>query len=227
MRRSRCKATRAGMVAVSRRDRLRKRLYRRKHNREVHRRKHQHYRTLREMRAIRHLRALIDHLHKEPRVMFDDTSVELIPGSARVVAGYVDGLYRTVSTLRVRFKGRLIVTIAVLSGDHAQFLDIESGNATIEDAPGWWERNKDHGARGFYIAESEAAALVAHLKAHGIHRHQYVLWLAHYWGPRHICGPKTCGCPVGADGTQWTDRSNDRSLDESWLHRSFWRRLNR
>lgn len=157
--------------------------------------------------------------------MFDDTSVELIPRWARAVAGYVNGLYKTVPALRLRFKGRRIVTIAVSSDAPAQFLDIEAGNATIADAPAWWNRNKDHGARGFYIAKSEAAELVAHLKAHGIHRHEYVLWTAHYAGFRHVCGPKTCGCAVEADGTQWTDRSNRRSLDESSLKPAFWRGL--
>jgi hypothetical protein len=205
--------------------RLRERLHRRKHDREVHRRKHQPKRTLRETRAIQHLRALIDHLRKQPRVMFDDTSVDLIPSRARAVAGYVNGRYETVSALRVRFKGREIVTIAVTSSAHAEFLDIEPGNATIADAQGWWERGKGHGHRGFYIAESEAEALVAELERHRIHRHRYILWTAHYWGPRHICGPKSCGCAVEADGTQWTDRANDRSLDESKLKLSFWRRL--
>jgi hypothetical protein len=206
-------------------DRLRERLHRGKRNREVDRRKHQSRRTLREMRAIQRLRALIDHLRKEPRVMFDDTSVELIPRTARAVAGYVNGAYRTVGALRIRFKGRRIVTIAVNSLGRAQFLDIERGNATIADAPGWWKREKEHGARGFYIAESEAEALVNHLEAHGIKQHGYVLWTAHYWGPRHICGPTSCGCVVEADGTQWTDRSRGKSLDESWLRLSFWRRL--
>lgn len=156
--------------------------------------------------------------------MFDDTSIDLIPRVARAVAGYVNGLYVTVPGLRLRFKGRRIVTIAVSSDAAAHFLDIEAGNATIADAPGWWGRNKAH-ARGFYIAESEAAEFVAYLQAHGIHRHEYVLWTAHYDGTRHICGPKTCGCAVEADGTQWTDRANGKSLDESWLHRSFWRLL--
>jgi hypothetical protein len=205
-------------------DRLRDRLHRRKHNRERKRRLHQHFKVLREMRAIQHLRALIDHLRKEPRVMFDDTSVDLIPRSARAVAGYVNGMYRTVPELRRLFKRRRIVTICVFGLDAAHFLDIESGNASIGDAPAWWKHNKDRGARGFYIAESEAERLVDYLKAHGIHRHEYILWTAHHWGPRHICGRKSCGCSVEADGTQWTDRSNNRSLDESKLKPSFWRR---
>jgi hypothetical protein len=206
-------------------DRLRARLHRRKHNREVHRRKHQPRRTLREQRAIQHIRALIDHLREEPRVMFDDTSVDLIPRAARAVAGYVNGVYVTIPALQLRFKGRRIVTIAVTSLARAHYLDIEGGNATIADAAGWWNRNKEHGARGFYISESEAAALVAALERAGVHRHEYVLWTAHYDGTRHICGPKSCGCSVEADGTQWTDRSRGKSLDESWLRLSFWRRL--
>lgn len=212
---------------MSAREKLQKRLHRRKHNREVHRRRHQPRRTLREQRAIQHLRALLDHLHKLPRVMFDDTSVELIPSNARAVAGYVNGAYQTIAALRLRFKGRRIVSIAVNSLGRAMYLDIERGNATIADAAGWWKRNRDHGARGFYISESEAAALVAALEAAGIHLDEYVLWTAHYsdeYG-RHVCGPKTCGCNVAADGTQWTDRANGKSLDESWLHPSFWRKL--
>jgi hypothetical protein len=205
--------------------RLRERIHRRKRNRERKRRLHQHRRVLREMRAIQHLRALLDHLRREPRVMFDDTTVSLIPRFARAVAGYVNGIYVTVPALRLRFKGRRIVTIAVNSLGRAHYLDIERGNATIADAPGWWERNKEHGARGFYIAESEAADLVAHLEAHGIHRDEYVLWTAHYDGTRHICGPRSCGCAVTADGCQWTNRANGRSLDESWLRPSFWRKL--
>ena len=205
--------------------RLRRRLRRRERNRDRKRRLHQGRRAIREARAVQHLRALIDHLRKEPRVMFDDTTVSLIPITARAVAGYVNGAYQTVSALRVRFKGRRIVTIAVNSLGRAMFLDIERGNATIADAPDWWRRNPH--ARGFYIAESEAAELVAYLEAHGIHRHEYVLWTAHYDGTRHICGPKSCGCAVEADGTQWTDTANGKSLDESWLHLSFWRRLAR
>lgn len=177
------------------------------------------------MRAIQHLRALIDRLNAEPLVMFDDTSVELIPRSARAVAGYVNGRYRTLPALRGRFPKAKVVTIAVTSDARAQFLDIEPGNATIADAPGWWERNKDHGARGFYIAESQADELVHALDRHRIARHTYVLWTAHYMGERHICGPDSCGCQVRADGTQWTDRANNRSLDESKLTHAFWRPL--
>jgi hypothetical protein len=210
---------------VSALERLRERLHRRKRNRERKRRLHQGRRAMREARALQHLRALVDHLRKEPRVMFDDTSVDLIPITARAVAGYVNGAYQTIAALRIRFKGRRIVTIAVTSVGRAQFLDIESGNATIADAAGWWRRNRGHGARGFYIAESEASDLVAAIEREGIHRPEYVLWTAHYWGPRHICGPKSCGSSVEADGTQWTDRSNGKSLDESWLRLSFWRRL--
>lgn len=157
--------------------------------------------------------------------MFDDTSVGLIPAYARAIAGYIDGSYRNIAAIRLRFKGKKIVTIAVTSAGRANYLDIERGNATIEDAPGWWNENKDPGARGFYIAESEAEALVAHLKANGIHEHEYVLWTAHYDGSKHICGPHTCGLAVQAAGTQWTDRANNESLDESKLSRAFWRKL--
>lgn len=208
---------------MSRLDHLRERLHRRKANRERKHRLHQGNRARHEAKAVRTLRAqirvLLDRRHRLPLVMFDDTNIDLIPRSARAVAGYVGGSWPTFWHLKAWWPRARRVSIAVNSGEHAQFLDIESGDATIEDAPHWWTTTP--GARGFYISESMATALAAHLERSGIHRHKYVLWTAHYSG-RHICGPKSCGCPVEADGTQWTSSSHERSLDESHLSPSFW-----
>lgn len=176
--------------------------------------------TLREIRAIQRLRARLDHIHREPRVMFDDTDVDLIPKSARAVAGYTGGHWPTFASLARLFPKARRVSIAVNSGDRGQFLDIEPGDASVGDFGDWWRAHVH--ARGGYCAESDAAALVAAAHAHGIDQAHFVLWTAHIGHGRHICGPKTCGCPVQADATQWTWTSNGRSLDESYLHPSFW-----
>lgn len=200
--------------------RIRRRIARRKKWRERARRNHNRPATLREIRAIQRLRARIDHIHRLPRVMFDDTDIDLIPASARAVAGYTGGSWPTFFRLAARFPKARLVSIAVRSADRAQFLDIEPGDATVADFPGWWDAHVH--ARGGYCSESDAAALVATAEAHGIKREHFVLWTAHVGHGRHICGPKTCGCPVQADATQWTWTAFGRSLDESFLHPSFW-----
>lgn len=199
---------------------IRRAIERRKHRRDRARRNHNKRATLREIRAIQRLRARVDHLHGLPRVMFDDTNIDLIPKSARAVAGYVNGAWPTFAHLSAMFPHAKHVSIAVNTSGRAQFLDIEPGDANVGDFPGWW---RDHAhARGGYCSEGDAAALVATAKANGIQPEHFVLWTAHVGHGRHICGPKTCGCPVQADATQWTWTSNNRSLDESYLHPSFW-----
>jgi hypothetical protein len=207
-------------------DRLRKRLHRRKRNRERKRRLHQGRRALREARAVQHLRALIDRFRSKPQVMFDDTSVDLIPRSARAVAGYANGLYKTVPALRRRFPKAQVVTIAVTSDVLADALDVEPGDATNADAPGWFRHFKAHRPHRrpiFYTSASNVAALVEVLHGAGIERHAYLIWSAHYNGHRHVCAHHVCGYPK-AEATQWTDRSNNRSLDESKLTLAFWDR---
>jgi hypothetical protein len=209
---------------------LYKRIRRRKHLRDEHRAKHQRRRTLREIRAIQHLRAAIDHIHREPRVMFDDTSVELIPKAARAVAGYVNGNYTTWPAVLRLFPHARHISIAVTSSVHAHCLDVEPGDATNADAAAWFRRFKErerknhtHAKPIFYTSASNVAALVSALRAAGIARHEYIVWAAHYNGHRHVCSPKACGYPA-AEATQWTSSSHSRSLDESKLTPAFWQR---
>lgn len=160
--------------------------------------------------------------------MFDDTSVELIPRSARAVAGYVNGAYVTVPALRRRFPKARVVTIAVTSDVVADALDIELGDAANADAPHWYRRFKRERPQRrqrpiFYTSASNVAALAATLQAQGIARHQYVVWSAHYNGHRHICSRNACGYPK-AEATQWTSSAHGRSLDESKLTLAFWNR---
>lgn len=185
----------------------------------------------REAKAVRYLKGLISREERRrrkmlPKVMFDDTSIELIPPKAPAVACYTNGLYKNCAEVHIKFPHARKVTIDVAnSNPAADFLDIERGDATIEDAPGWFREHqvRRHNALpGFYISISEAQALESVLRAHGIKRHEYILWTAHYTFHAHICGPKTCGYQSRADGTQFTDWSHSKSLDQSLLKESFW-----
>lgn len=210
---------------------IQKSIRKRKHNREVHRRKHQKRRTLREIRAIQHLRARLDAIHKLPRVMFDDTTVSLIPKSAKAVAGYVNGLYTTWPQVLHNFPNAKHISIAISTAAQADCLDIEPGDATNAEAAAWYRDFKTAARKNhtpklkpiFYTSASNAAGLIAALSAEGIARSKYILWTAHYNGSRHVCSPSGCGYPK-AEATQWTSTSNNRSLDESKVTVAFWER---
>lgn len=213
---------------MSRLDDLRKQLRRRKKLRDRKRAKHQGARARREARAVRKLRKRIKVLVRKataPRVMYDSVTVDNIPNVAVAVAGYVGGLFHTIPFLRREFGGKArIVSIAVNSGQNAEILDIEPGDATIADAPAWYRRQRDLRPKhkpGFYISASDADALVDHLKDHGIGRGEYRLWTAH-WTNKHICGPDSCGAvrSTRADATQWT--THGETVDESLCRPSFW-----
>ncbi len=158
--------------------------------------------------------------------MYDSIDVSAIPANADIIAGYVDGHWPTVSALRARFPHARILAIAVFASDDADCLDVETGDATPGQAPGWVARQRARGVYRpvLYSSVSGVAALLGVLAAAGITRDQVRLWGAHYTMTAHICGPSSCAYPTllaECDGTQFTDRSHGRSLDESLLAPTF------
>lgn len=184
----------------------------------------------RDHRAVKRLKGLIRAERKRrlraPKIMFDDVTVDLIPEKAEAVAGYVNGAFTTFPELKTRFPHAHRLSIAVSADEpRARCLDIEAGDATIDEAPGWFfdhQRIRPHEVPVFYISVSQADELVAHLKAHGIRRREYDLFTAHYTFEPHLCGPKSCGeCRAHADSTQYTNIALGRSLDASKLSPDF------
>ncbi|MBV9839353.1 MAG: hypothetical protein JO156_14665 [Solirubrobacterales bacterium] len=160
-----------------------------------------------------------------PVQMFDSTTVGEIPGDAPAVAGYVGGFWPTYLRLLQNFPRAYHLSIAVNSGEDAECLDIERGDATPYDAPGWVRRQMARGVRRpvLYASVSTMNEVVAAIASDGINAGEVRLWTAHYTGSPHICGPQNCGygLRVGADATQWTDRALARNLDESLCGDSF------
>ena len=154
----------------------------------------------------------------QPFAMFDDVNVNLLPANAKAYAGYVDGKWKTYPVLLKKFPHAHILSIAVFPQDDADCLDVEPGDARISDAPAWVKRQLARGAKRpcVYTSISQAQNLVNALAKAGIKRSQYRLWTAHYTFQKHFCGP-ACGFSFAgrADATQWTDRANNLSLDES------------
>lgn len=77
------------------------------------------------------------------RTMYDSVNPENIPTSATLVAGYVDGLYRWSDADWARFPNSIHVRIACFaSTNDGVVLDVETGDATPAQAPGWVQRRR-------------------------------------------------------------------------------------
>jgi hypothetical protein len=154
--------------------------------------------------------------------MYDSTDLSQIPSNAQAVAGYVGGAWPNYNEDVKKWPKAHHLSIAVNSGEDADILDIENGDATVADAPAWFVRQIKRGVKlpGFYTSLSNVDALVAELERHNIQRHQYRLWSAHYTGRPHLCGPSE-GISTVADGTQYYDKALSKNLDVSLLDDDF------
>ena len=153
-------------------------------------------------------------------VMFDSVSVDQIPSDAQAVAGYTSGLYPTYASLAAKFPDAYRLSIAVNAGENADALDVENGDATVADAPGWYARQRARGITRpcLYASAGTMNALIGALQHAGISRSAVRLWSAHYGDGAHVCAPGSCAMTsTGMDGTQWTDAALQRNLDESLL----------
>src|SRR5215475_239283 len=159
--------------------------------------------------------------------MADSVTVAHLPRGYDAYAGYVGGLFTTFPALRALFAQLDVhlLSIAINASEDADCLDVETGDATNTQAPGWVMRQQKRGESRpvVYTSASNAAALIATLKQHGIARSQVRLWSAHYGHGKHICGPGQCQYPQ-ADATQWTDSApgnGGSKIDESLLAAGF------
>lgn len=151
--------------------------------------------------------------------MYDSIEVAVIPANAEAVAGYINGKWPTYRELLLRFPKAKHLAITVDASANAECLDIESGDATIDDAPAW-VRSQIH--RGvwkpvLYTSFDNVPALNKAMSDAGIHRSEYRIWSAHYVDEPHL--------DEGCDATQYTDKALGRNLDASLCSGSFFKYL--
>lgn len=153
-------------------------------------------------------------------VMYDSVEVSQIPSDATAAAGYVNGNWATFPALRERFPHARVLTITVTASADADALDVENGDATVAQAPGWVKRQIARGLHRpvVYAQASTMGALLMALESQGIARPSVRLWSAHY-SEAHICSQTSCRFPAvpACDGTQWTPHALGKDLDESLL----------
>ena len=159
-----------------------------------------------------------------PITMYDSVDPTQIPANAQAVAGYVNGKWPTYPVIVKKFPRAFHLSIAVTAAFNADVLDVEQGDATIEEAPAWVKRQHGRGVKKpvVYTSVSEAARLMETMTRAGIPRAQYALWTAHYTKKPHRCS-KACGFGMlgVADATQYDDRALGRDLDASLCEPSF------
>jgi hypothetical protein len=149
----------------------------------------------------------------QPFTMYDSTNVDNIPANAEAVAGYVNGAFANFDELVHRFPHAKHLSIAVTADVDADGLDIENGDATPAEAPGWVRKQHARGKKRpiLYIETSRVAELIQILTDAGIKRDEYLIWTAHYTNEAHI--------EDGSDATQYEDHDElyDVSLCHSWF----------
>lgn len=157
-------------------------------------------------------------------VMFDSIDVSQIPRDAAAAAGYTSGYWPTWNTIKAGPWPHKLSIAVTASHNDARCLDVEPGDATPDQAPGWVKAAKARGVKEpvLYSSLSVMPQVIAACSRAGISRSEYKVWTAHYNDKKHVCTP-ACGYGLNtdADATQWTDHSQGRNLDESLCVGSF------
>lgn len=132
------------------------------------------------------------------RVMYDAVSPSAIPANAKMVAGYLaPNRYAWSAQDWARFPNAVRVEIAVFASTNAgHVLDVEIGDATPAQAPGWVLKRRAAGVDPtIYCNLSTWPAVQAAFKAAGVREPHY--WIAHYGAGANI--------PAGAVAVQYAD----------------------
>lgn len=144
------------------------------------------------------------------RTMYDSVRADAIPRDAKMVAGYVDGIYANSGTLQRLFPNAVVVRIAVSSHTNdGHVLDVEQGDASPAGAVSWVEMRRHAGADpSVYCSSSVWPTVRKAFKDAGIPEPHY--WIAHWDGKQTI--------PTGAVAKQYTNGSSyDTSVVvDSW-----------
>ena len=114
------------------------------------------------------------------RLCYDSTAASDIPATARIVGGYVDGLFKWSDEDWARFPDAVKVRIACFSSTNdGQVGDVEKGDMTPEGSVGWVVMRRGVGIDPtIYCSRSQLPAVRAAFQLAGVAEPHY--WLADY-----------------------------------------------
>ncbi len=129
-------------------------------------------------------------------VMFDSVNINNIPKDAQAVAGYINGEWPTFNSLAKKFPNAHRVSISVNAQHVAAVLDVEKGDATAADVPGWLKMVRSKGFPGVvYTSKSNVDAVKAACLAAKVA--EPFIWDADWTNVEHL--------NPGSVATQWAD----------------------
>lgn len=135
----------------------------------------------------------------------DSLSLNGLPRGLPVYAGYNQGGFggNLAQVKALMGPSKIYVSITPFSHPGSMCLDVEPGDSTAADTPGWFRLGAQDGAvkPWIYTSAGDMQAVINELAANGISRDRYFLWSAHWIG-LHICSKSVCGYPQ-ADATQY------------------------
>jgi len=134
------------------------------------------------------------------RTMYDSVNPARIPRDAQMVAGYVNGPYKWSDADWALFPNAIHVGIAVRAAyNGGEVLDVEIGDATPGEAPGWVEMRRSLGVDPtVYCNLSTWPSVVREFDSQGVAPPHY--WIAQYNGDPRI--------PAGAIAKQYLNTAN-------------------
>ena len=120
-------------------------------------------------------------------IIYDSTNPQDIPTTAEAVAGYVDGIYAWPDSGWLRFPNSVKLSIAISATSEADALDVENGDATPAQAPGWVKAQIARGIKPWvYCNRSNRSAVELACQSAGIGPTQMALWVATLDGTQSV-----------------------------------------
>ena len=135
------------------------------------------------------------------RIMYDGIEPDEVPAGAAIYAGYDDGEWQSYGVLEAAHPAALHVSICVTASGSARCLDVESGDATPDQAPGWVLAQRAAGEPDpwVYMNETTWPAVMAAVAEQKVTPPLY--WVAAY-----VEDPsQPPAIPAGAIGVQFYD----------------------
>lgn len=131
--------------------------------------------------------------------------------SPDAIAGYIDGRYRDLTELEKLYPNHHHLSIVVTADDDGDCLDIENGDATPAQAPGWVlrQRARGHARPWLYANSSTWPTVEAYLQRSGISRPEVVKWRADFDQDPNLLPDD--------DAKQYTDHWQGRNVDASMV----------
>jgi hypothetical protein len=154
--------------------------------------------------------------------MYDSISLSALPANPFAQAGYTSGYWPTYLPMRQAWPKAHTISVAISASHHADCLDVEPGDASPSEVPGWIaavraDPGMPAGVRArpciyssLYPWETQIDPILA---AHHIALSSIFRWDADFTYTDHL--------DAGFDATQWTDKCLGRNLDCSRVTLSF------